>query len=137
MTKKKEEYKLTPFWKEITDIIERIDFQEQKIEPNGDFILYRKIINFLYKGAAGTLFEIKEALGEEQLNNFLDYVRFYLENYERPGHYYPSKLVKKQIKEVKQTKNLFDLSDTLNEISKLEFEKHGNKKAKGWLPNES
>lgn len=137
MTKKKEEYKLTPFWKEITDIIEKIDFKEEKIEPNGDFILYRKIINFLYRGAAGTLFEIKEALGEEELNYFLDYVRFYLENDERPGHYYPSKLVKKQIKEVKQTKNLFDLSDTLNEISKLEFEKHGNKKAKGWLPNES
>lgn len=137
MSKKKEEYQLTPFWKEIIDIIEKIDFKEEKIEPNGDFILYRKIINFLYRGAAGTLFEIKEALGEEELNYFLDYVRFYLENDERPGHYYPSKLVKKQIKEVKQTKNLFDLSDTLNEISKLEFEKHGNKKAKGWLPNES
>lgn len=137
MTNRKEEYQLTPFWQEIADIIEKIDFKEEKIEPNGDFILYKKIINFLYKGAAGTLFEIKEALGEEELNNFLNYVRFYLENCERTGHYYPSKLVKKQIKEVKQTKNLFDLSDTLNEISKLEFEKHGNKKAKGWLPNES
>lgn len=136
MTRKKEEYKLTPFWKEITDMIEEIDFKEEKIEPNGDFILYRKIINFLYRGATGTLFEIKEALGEEELNNFLNYVRFYLENCERPGHYYPSKLVKKQIKDVKQTEKLFDLTDTLNEISRLEFEKHGDKKAKGWLPSE-
>lgn len=64
-------------------------------------------------------------------------MNFYLSNAETPGHYYPSKLVNKQIKEIKQTKELFDLNDTLNQISKVEFEKHGNKYAKGWLPNES
>lgn len=43
----------------------------------------------------------------------------------------------KQIREIKQTRELFDLNDTLNQISKVEFEKHGDKSAKGWLPNES
>ena len=43
----------------------------------------------------------------------------------------------KQIREIKQTRELFDLNDTLNQISKVEFEKHGDKEAKGWLPNES
>ena len=131
MTEKKTDYKLTPFWKEIAEIVKTPSYKGEEIKSNGDFILYRKIITFLYRGSAGTLFEIKQALGEEKLKSFFDYLNFYLSNAETPGHYYPSKLVNKQIRE------LFDLNDTLNQISKVEFEKHGDKEAKGWLPNES
>lgn len=137
MTKKKKDYKLTAFWKEIAEIVKAPNYKEEKIKPNGDYILYKKIVTFLYRGSAGTLYEIKQALGEEKLRSFLDYLNFYLSNTETPGHYYPYKLVNKQIREIKQTKELFDLNETLNQISKVEFEKHGDKEAKGWLPDES
>lgn len=136
MTKKKD-YKLTPFWKEIAEIAKTPNYKGEEIKTNGDFILYGKIITFLYRGSAGTLYEIKQALGEEQLKSFFDYLNFYLRDAETPGHYYPSKLVNKQIREIKQTRGLFNLNDTLNQISQVEFEKHGDKEAKGWLPNES
>lgn len=137
MTKKKKDYKLTPFWKEIAEIVKMPSYKGEKIKLNGDYVLYKKIVTFLYRGSAGTLYEIKQALGEEKLKSFFDYLIFYLSDAETPGHYYPSKLVNKQIREIKQTRGLFDLNDTLNQISKVEFEKHGDKEAKGWLPNES
>lgn len=137
MTNKKKDYKLTPLWQEIAEIIKNPDFQRSTVEPNGDFILYKKIITFLYRGPAGTLYEIKQALGKEQLDIFLKYVDFYLSNSETPGHYYPSRLVKNQIKEIEKSKNLFNLNETLNEISQLEYEKQGDKKAKGWKFDES
>lgn len=114
MTKKKDEYQLTPFWQEIADITQEPDFQGegQGIKVDGDSFIYNKLLTFLYRGAVGTLYEIKEALGKEQL-------------------------VRKQIEEIKQTKDLFDLKDTLNEISRLEFEKHGVKNVKGWLFDEN
>lgn len=137
MTKKRENYELTPFWREIAEIVKTPSYKEEKIKPNGDYILYKKIVTFLYRGSAGTLYEIKQALGEEQLRSFFNYLNFYLSDAETPGHYYPSKLVNKHIREIKQTKELFDLNETLNQISKVEFEKHGDREAKGWLPNES
>ncbi|WP_223896154.1 hypothetical protein [Lactobacillus huangpiensis] len=139
MTKKKDEYQLTPFWQEIADITQEPDFQGegQGIKVDGDSFIYNKLLTFLYRGAVGTLYEIKEALGKEQLDLFLNYIYFYINNSEKPGHYYPSQLVRKQIEEIKQTKDLFDLKDTLNEISRLEFEKHGVKNVKGWLFDEN
>ncbi|WP_407325293.1 hypothetical protein P8R55_08895 [Lactobacillus johnsonii] len=139
MTKKKKKinYALTPIWHEIEKIIKNPDFKGSSMKTNDDFVLYRKIINFLYRGAAGTLFEIKEGLVEEGLEMFMQYLHFFLADIDKPGHYYPSALVKKQVKDIKRSSKLFELKDTLNEISRLEYSKHGDNEAKGWKPNES
>lgn len=135
LTKKKDDYQLTPIWKEIEEIIKWPDFKGTPMKTNDDFILYRKIINFLYRGAAGTLFEIKEGLGEKGLKMFMQYLLFFLSNVENPGHYYPSSLVKSQIKQIREVAGLFDIADTLNEISQLEYSKHGENPAKRWRPD--
>lgn len=135
MTKKKIDYPLTPIWKEIEKIVKMSDFKGDPMKKNDDFILYRKIVNFLYRGAAGTLFEIKEGLGEKELKMFMQYLLFFLSNVENPGHYYPSSLVKSQIKQIQEVEGLFDIADTLNEISQLEYSKHGDNPAKGWRPD--
>ena len=135
MTKKKIDYPLTPIWKEIEKIVKMSDFKGDPMKKNDDFILYRKIVNFLYRGAAGTLFEIREGLGEKELKMFMQYLLFFLSNVENPGHYYPSSLVKSQIKQIQEVEGLFDIADTLNEISQLEYSKHGDNPAKGWRPD--
>lgn len=139
MPRRKANCELTPLWTEIERIVKEpnFDLQGEKLSPDHDYLLYRKIINFLYRGAAGTLFEIKEALGERALTAFLNYVTFFIGEAEQPGHYYPSSLVKKQIRQLKQVSDLIDLTETLNVISKSEYIKHGSKGEKGWKSDES
>lgn len=137
MTQKKADYPLTEIWQEIEKIIKEPNFQGDKMKISDDFIIYKKITNFLYRGATGTLFEIKEGLGEKELRIFMQYLFFFLNDINHPGHYYPSKLVNSQIRQISESSNLFNIADTLNEISRLEYSKHGENNAKGWMPDES
>lgn len=132
MTKKKPNYKLVPMWSEIKNIVKRPDYQGEKLRTSDDFILYRKIINFLYLGATGTLFEIKETQGLSKLFDFFNYILYFISNTNTPGHYYPSALIKQQIKDINTTTDLFNLDASLNQISRIEHAKHGDNRSKGW-----
>lgn len=81
MTQKKADYPLTEIWQEIEKIIKEPNFQGDKMKISDDFIIYKKITNFLYRGATGTLFEIKEGLGEKELRIFMQYLFFFFERY--------------------------------------------------------
>lgn len=132
MIKKKLNYKLVPMWSEIKNIVKRPNYQGDKLRTSDDFILYRKIINFLYLGATGTLFEIKETQGLDKLYDFFDYILYFINSASTPGHYYPSGSVKQQIKDINDTTDLFDLDASLNRISRVEHAKHGDQNSKGW-----
>ena len=49
MTQKKADYPLTEIWQEIEKIIKEPNFQGDKMKISDDFIIYKKITNFLYR----------------------------------------------------------------------------------------
>lgn len=127
----KPKYELVPFWNEINLFINDLEYKKSE-----DFLLYRKINTFLCNGPAGTLYIIKKALGMQKLKVFISFLLDYINNESTPGHYFPSYVVLNQIEQIKTISNLIDFDSTLNEISKIMHENHGDKNAKGWQSSE-
>ncbi len=120
-------------WTEIAKMVKASNnFKNTDLELSGDFIIYKKILNFLLLGATGTLYEIDHALGRDQLECFLGFVINYIDKVNTPGHFYPPKSVQQDLKAIELGKDLFNLNKTLDQINSVEYEKHGVKNIGNW-----
>lgn len=121
----KNEVVYTPEWLEIVKLAKNVELKKDKLKPVFDVWVNRKIEWFLFNGAAGVLYLLKEVFGKKALNEFINFVLDYLDNESTPGHYYPSTNIKTELNKYCETARLFNLDEYLTGIKSLMYEKGG------------
>lgn len=150
MTKKKSFKPLSIEWREIDELkskYEDVHLSDEWImlihaEHHDHEILYvpnmwieNKLAWFLTNGSAGVLYLVLYIWGIDGLEIFLDFVKWYIYDYDSPGHFHPSRALKTSINEnqgsIDKT-NIKQLKELLIDFSKNFAFNDGVKEASGW-----
>lgn len=154
MTKRKSESKWAPEWKELKEIMNLIEEKHwsdewlvllqatpSKGEMNSydDMWLSNKLAWFLNNGATGIIFLVDYVWGNEGLNIFFEFLRWFIQNDYMLGHFHPSKMLMTAINAhqgVIKNADIGDLLTMLSEFSKNFQVKDGidPKETVGWKP---
>lgn len=102
------------------------------MEPVFDVWVNRKIEWFLFNGAVGVLYLLKQVFGRESLDKFLEFILDYLNEENTPGHFYPSINFNTELKKYRETARLFDLDVYLKQIKAVMYEKDSKKGSRNW-----
>lgn len=122
----------TPEWQEIDRLAKTSEIKKDQLTPVFDIWVNRKIEWFLFNGAVGVLYLLKEVFGKDGLNKFIKFILEYLDKENTPGHYYPSDSIKTELKKYHETARLFSLDEYLTGTKALMYEKNCKKGGKNW-----
>lgn len=155
MTKKKKEPKWALEWEELKNIMNLIDeyhwsdewlvliqvkHLENSIDSYDDMWISNKLAWFLTNGSTGILFLIDYVWGDEGLTIFFEFLKWYIQNDYKLGHFHPSKALMTGINAHQGTiknSSIADLLSMLEDFSKNFEIKDGvdPKEVVGWRPN--
>lgn len=122
----------TSEWLEIIKLAKTNEIKKDQLTPVFDIWVNRKIEWFLFNGAVGVLYLLKEVFGKAGLNKFIYFILEYLNQENTPGHYYPSANIKTELNKYRETARLFSLDEYLSGIKSLMYENDYKKGGKNW-----
>ncbi len=156
MTKKKNQPSWAPEWKEIKSIMNLIDgyhWSDEwltllQVKPEvssfnsySDTWIDNKLTWFLVNGATGIIFLVDYIWGEQGLDIFFEFLRWFVQYDYMLGHFHPSKSLRTAINDhqgIIKNSDIDDLIKMLEEFSKNLEIKDGisPEEAVGWRPRQ-
>ena len=112
---------------------------DEAFKYSTDSWLENKLSWFLTNGSTGILYLINYVWGDEGLDLFFEFIRWYIMNDSAPGHFHPSKAIKTGINEhrgeIKST-DLKKLTEMLEDFSEVFAVNDHDEGAPRWKPKE-
>lgn len=117
----------TPEWTALKELAAGNGLNALK-DPQLDASLNKKIYWFLNGGAAGVLIIIKDVFGKDALQEFYEFLNYYLSSSESDGHYHYSDVIKNKIKDTAFQMQGTEFNEYIQNLKSELIEKDKNKK---------